>query len=93
MRLGWRADAIDEWRDDVDADRILFRRQLEGLLTAKEIADAVADKLEERNHKEQAENVTLGNYRLDRWQARFAGGALLLALVLAVAGGIKGLVG
>jgi hypothetical protein len=23
MQLVWRADAIDEWRDNVDADRIL----------------------------------------------------------------------
>jgi hypothetical protein len=62
-------------------------------LKADEIATAVADKLDERHREEQEQSVTLGNYRLNRWQVRFAAGTLALAVLLALAGGIRGLVG
>lgn len=48
LRLAWRADAIDAWRKDVEARLTWNTRELERLVKADEIADAVASKMNER---------------------------------------------
>ncbi len=45
LRLAWRADAIDRWRDELDAWRLTTNSILDGLTTADKIAEAVAEKM------------------------------------------------
>lgn len=47
LRLAWRLDALDEWRREVSEQVAGNRRELERLVKADEIADAVADKVNE----------------------------------------------
>lgn len=45
LRIGWRLDALDTWRKDVDARLGVAEKQLLELVKADEIAEAVADKM------------------------------------------------
>ncbi len=45
MRLVWRLDALDKWRDEVDRWRVRTDDVLGALTTADEIAKAVAEKM------------------------------------------------
>lgn len=75
-------DDLREWRKRAD-------RKLEDLVKADELAEAVAQKLNEGT----TQKLTQGTFNLDRWQVRIAGGGLALAIAIAVAGGLKALVG
>lgn len=64
LRLAWRLDAIDEWRKDIEARVSGNQRELDRLVKADEIADAVASKLNETH----SERLTEGSFRLTRMQ-------------------------
>ncbi len=46
---GWRLDALDEWRRGVDRELAGCRKDLDGVMTADEMANAVAERLHERS--------------------------------------------
>lgn len=48
LRLVWRVDDLDKWRETVDGRLGWLTRELERLVKADEIADAVASKMNER---------------------------------------------
>lgn len=45
LRLAWRLDAIDEWRDKIDRRLGEHEAQLDHLMRADEIADAISERL------------------------------------------------
>lgn len=44
-RFGWRLDALDRWRDEVDRKLALIDDRLDGLVKVDEVAKAVAAQL------------------------------------------------
>lgn len=47
LRLAWRVDALDKWRERIDAFCADTTMALDGLTKADEIAEAVANKMSE----------------------------------------------
>lgn len=45
MRLAWRLDALDKWREEISELVAGNRRELDRLVKADEIAEQVADRL------------------------------------------------
>ena len=64
LRLAWRLDALDQWRKEIEQRVAGNSRELERLVKADEIADAVAAKLGEA----QSERLTEGSFRLTKMQ-------------------------
>lgn len=75
-RHGWRLDALDAWRKEVDPWRVLVDVELRRIVTAKEIADEVT--------------ATLNQQRTLRLTVVQKAAAFVIGAV-AVADGIRGL--
>lgn len=43
MRNAWRLDALDKWRETVDRDLAGCRKDLDGMLNAEAVAEAVVN--------------------------------------------------
>lgn len=80
MRLAWRADSIDTWRKEVDGRLDTLESRVGSLTRTDEIAEAVAQKLNES----QTVKLTEGEIRLNRWQVR----SIVVGIPLAIATGI-----
>lgn len=104
MRLAWRLDALDKWRENIEKDREQFRREvsstfseirgeLEAVTKAQEIASAVAEELA-KHHSPPAERVAEAvaergtKLSLTWWQK--LGGVVMGAIVVIDA--VRGLV-
>lgn len=83
LRLAWRVDSLDRWRDKIDKRVDDCERGIEGLTKAQEIAEGVAEKL-----RETGVTVQAGGLGLTWWQK--LGGALMGAVVVIDA--IRGLI-
>lgn len=104
MRLAWRVDVLDKWRESVERDRGEFRRELEGKLSelraeienvtkAQEIAKAVATELSKSASppaERVAEAVAQRGAKLHLSLAQKIGGFAMGAIFVADA--IRGLV-
>ena len=45
LRLAWRVDALDKWREGIDHQLGVLREELDGMTEAQKIAEAVTAKL------------------------------------------------
>lgn len=77
LRLSWRLDALDRWRDDVTKRLDELDAQVEGLEEADRIAAAVAEAIR-HDPPPVGQALTSGLSVWQRWGA-FCAGALLLA--------------
>lgn len=78
QRLTWRLDALDQWRKDVDGRVAVLESKVGDIVFDDELAQALADKLDERS-----------TYSFALWQKIGAG----LASLVIVAGELKTLLG
>lgn len=74
LRLAWRVDSLDKWRERVESRLDACEMQQEQLVESQRIAEGVAAELERRG-------ATSRELRLTWWQkvGGFAAGALLVA--------------
>lgn len=82
LRLAWRVDALDKWRERVESRLDACETAQEGLVESQKIAQGVAAELERRG-------VGPSTLSLTWWQK--LGGAVAGALLVADA--LRGLVG
>lgn len=78
LRLAWRLDSLDKWRDRVDKRLDDLDAKVDGVVNAQTIAEAVTDELEKRKTFE--------------WSTLSKLGATVAGLVV-VAESVKGLLG
>lgn len=45
MRLAWRLDALDKWREETDRQLAVLREAIDGMTEAQKIAEGVAARL------------------------------------------------
>lgn len=45
LRLAWRVDALDKWRDSIDNQLAVLREEIDGVTEAQKIAEGVAARL------------------------------------------------
>lgn len=78
-RVGWRLDALDEWRRRTDTRLDGLEAGVRELVNADKIANAVAEALNERNLESR-------NIHLTRWQTIVAWVGIGFAALGSVAG-------
>ena len=77
MRLAWRLDALDKWRDEVMAELATLRDDCDALAESDNIAAAVAAAIR-RDPPDVSRTIAASLSGWQKWGA-FAAGALLLA--------------
>lgn len=88
VRLSWRVDSLDKWRDRVDKRLDAVEDGIDGLRKADEIAQAVADKLADPAPGQPKPTVNVGGSL--SWPQKL-GGIIVGGLV--VADTVRGLFG
>ena len=83
LRLAWRLESLDKWREEVDRQLGVLEDQVDGLTTQEEIAAAVSERLH------AGEPLPTRPQILESWPARIGA---LVAGALVVADALRGLI-
>lgn len=78
LRLAWRLDALDRWREETVKQLAACEESIENLAEADRIAEAVAEAIRQEPPTITPQRIAAGLTTWQRWGA-FAAGALLLA--------------
>lgn len=88
LRLAWRVDSLDKWRDKVDKRLDAVEEAVDSLKKADEIAQAVADKLADPDPGRPRPTVNVGGSL--NWPQKIGG---LVVGGLIVVDALRGLLG